>query len=210
MKLIKQILNVPVLALLLLAIFVGYKVSGTNNMAMQPAVVAVIDIDKLFDGLKQNADAKILVKDRAQRNDAELKKRNEKIESLQAELKDIVDPVKQRKMSDEIGLKNLELKAWFASTTRQAEAEKGALLQELYKKICTEISEMALANGYTLVILDDSNPEVEFNPGSRIVPQLQLRQQIHSNNILYVDSKIDITEQLITRMNNEFIAANAN
>lgn len=210
MKLFKQTLNVPVLALLLLAVFVGYKVSGTNNMAMQPAVVAVVDIDKLIKGLKQSADAKIKVKVRAQSNDAELEKRKEKLISLQDELKDIVDQEKRLNISDEIGLKNLELKSWVSSATRQAESEKGALLQELYKKICNEVSAMSKANGYTLVILDDSNPQVEFNPGSRVVPQVQILQQVTSHKILFADPTIDITNQLITRMNNAFKAANAN
>ncbi len=208
MKSLKQTLNVPVLALLLLAVFVGYKVSGTHNTATLPPIVAVVKIQPLFSGLMQRADSKILVKDRAQRIEDELKRRSEELEALEIEFKDIVDTLKQRKMSDDIGLKQLELKSWLNSATIQAEAEKGALLQELYKQICIEVGIMSKANGYNLVILDDSNSQITFNPKSRVVPQVQVLQQVTSHKILYVDPLLDITNQLITRMNNAFVAAN--
>jgi len=210
MKSIKQYLNVPILALLLIALFVGYKVSGTHYTAIQPTVVAVVRIEPLFAGLKQQADAKGQVKERFQRNKEELERRTKEVESLEAELKDIVDIVIRREKSDVIGLKSLELKSWFASTTAQAEFEKGALLQELYKKICDAAKDMAIANGYSLVLLDDSNSQLEFSTSSRISPRVQVEQKVMGHKVLYVDPMLDITDQLKTRMNNEFIAANAN
>ena len=88
MKSIKQTLNVSVLALLLLAVFVGYKVSGTNFTTMQPTVVAVVEINVLFKGLTQRADDKIQIKNRLTKNTAELEKRKAALEALEAELKD--------------------------------------------------------------------------------------------------------------------------
>lgn len=210
MKSLRQILNVPVLALLLLVVFVGYKVSGTHNTTILPPVIAVVRIQPLFDGLKQRADDKISMRDRVQRNKDELKRRNDELEVLQTELIDIVDRVIRQQKGDEIGLKKLELKSWANSASTQAEAKQGALLQELYKKICVEVSAMSKANGYTLVLLDDSNPQIEFTLDSRVPPRIQVSQQVTARKILYVDPGIDITDQLITRMNNEFIAANAN
>ncbi|MCH8822389.1 MAG: OmpH family outer membrane protein [Planctomycetes bacterium] len=210
MKSIKQILNVPILALVLLAIFLGYKVSATHNTAMPPTVVAVVKINALFSGLKQRADDKIQIKDRATKNTKEFDKRKAELIALEAELKDLVDPIKHRKLSDEIGLKRLELKSWFASASAQAELENAALLQELYKKISDAIKDIADANDYNLVLLDDSNPYVRYNKESRMAPELQIWNKIRSQKILYVDPVIDITNQLITRMNNEFMAANAN
>lgn len=210
MKSIKQILNVPILVLLLVAVFVGYKVSGTHYTTMQPTVVAVVRFDPLFKGLMQRADDKIQVEERVQENNDELRKRNDEISALEAELKDIVDRAMRREKSDSIGLKKLELSSWKASASAQAELEKVALLQELYKKICDAVNDIALANGYTLILLDDSNPYVGYKKESRVGPQLQVSQQITSQRILYVDPMIDITDQLTTRMNNDFIAANAN
>lgn len=210
MKSIKQILNVPILALVLLAIFLGYKVTATHNTAMPPTVVAVVKINALFSGLRQRADDKIQIKDRAIKNTKEFDERKAELIALEAELKDVVDPIKHRKLSDEIGLKRLELKSWFASTSAQAELEKAALLQELYKKISDAVDGIANANGYHLVLLDDSNPYVVYSKESRVDPQIQISKQITSQKMLYADPVIDITNQLITRMNNEFMAANAN
>ena len=210
MKSIKQILNVPILALVLLAIFVGHKVSATHYTAAPPTVVTVVKINALFSGLKQRADDKIQIKDRVKKNEDEFEKRRAELEALKAELNEVVDPIKHRKMSDEIGLKKLELKSWFASTSAQAELEKAALLQELYKKISDAINDIAIANSYNLVLLDDSNPYVRYSKESRMAPELQIWNKIQSQKVLYADPGIDITNQLITRMNNEFIAANAN
>ena len=212
MKSIKQILNLPIIALVLLAIFVGYKVSATHYTAAPPTVVAVVKISKLFGvgGLNERADDELQIKDRKTKIEDEFEKRNAELEALKAELKDIVDPIKHRKMSDDIGLMRLELKSWFASASAQAELEKAALLQELYKKISDAVDGIANANGYNLVLLDDSNPYVRYSKESRMAPELQIWNKIKSQKVLYADPGIDITNQLITRMNNEFIAANAN
>lgn len=210
MKSIRQILNVPILALVLFAIFVGYKVSATHYTTAPPTVVAVVKINALFVGLKQRADDKIQIEERVTKNNDEFEKRKAELLALEAELKEVVDPKKHRIISDDIGLKRLELKSWFASASAQAELEKAALLQELYKSVSDAINDIARANGYNLVLLDDSNPYVRYNKESRIAPASQISNKIQSQKVLYADPIIDITDQLMTRMNNEFLAANAN
>jgi len=68
---------------------------------------------------------------------------------------------------------------------------------------------MALTEGYDLVFLDDSSDALPFTRKSRVVPQEQVLQQLVKRKVLFVNPTLDITEDLIMRMNNEFNAAQA-
>ena len=85
-----------------------------------------------------------------------------------------------------------------------AEIEKAVRLQDLYKKIVEAIDTLALSEEYDLVILDDSSEALPFNRNLRVVPQEQVLQQLIKRTVLFVNPTLDITEDLIMRMNNEF------
>ena len=60
MKSMKITMNLPVFVIvLLLAVVAGYEVFAGRAAAPGPAVVAVVRIGPLFDGLKQKADAEV-------------------------------------------------------------------------------------------------------------------------------------------------------
>ncbi len=56
------------------------------------------------------------------------------------------------------------------------------------------------------MIVDDSQGDLGTTEDSRLSREAQVRQQIAARRVLYSAPVVDVTDQLIIRMNNEFKA----
>ena len=210
MKSMKITMNLPVFVIMvLLAVVAGYEVLAGRAAAPGPAVVAVVRIDPLSDGLKQRAEAAAGVAQLLGEIETEVKARQEAIESLREEHKNTVDATEREALADKIALEILKNESWLQTAKQEIELDTAVRLQDLYKKIVDAIETLALTEGYDLVIVDDSGAELPFRRSSRVLPQDQVRQQLTLRKVLFVNPTLDITEDLIMRMNNEFNAAQA-
>ena len=211
MKSMKITVSSPALAsVLLLSVLVGYQVFAGRAMApVSPAVVAVIRIDPLFDGLKQKADAAAAVDRLAGEIESEVQRRQEASDALKEEYSNAVDTTQREALSDKIKLESLKNASWLQTAKQELELDKAVRLQDVYKKIFGAVQTLALTEGYDLVIVDDSGETLPFTRSSRVVPQAQVLQRMTRRKVLFVNPTLDITEDLIMRMNNEFNAAQA-
>ena len=210
MKSMKITMNLPVFVIvILLAVVAGYEVFAGRAAAPGPAVVAVVRIGPLFDGLKQRAEAAAGVDQLLGEIETEVQARKESIEALREEHSNTVDAADRETLADEIALETLKNDFWLQTAKREHELDKAVRLQDLYKKVFDAIQTLALTEGYDLVIVDDSAAELTFERSSRVLPQAQVLQQLAMRKLLFVNPSLDITEDLIMRMNNEFNAAQA-
>ena len=211
MKPTKISLNLPMTAIvLLLAVLVGYEVLAGRAMApVSPPVVAVVRIEPLFDGLKQKADASAAVDRLLSEIEAEVQRRQEATNALKEEHSNAIDAKQREALSDKIALESLKNESWLQTARQELELNKAVYLQDLYKTIYEATNSLALTEGYDLVIVDDSGDALPFNRNARVVPQAQVLQQLNMRKVLFVNPTLDITDDLIMRMNNEFNAAQA-
>ena len=211
MRSMKITVSLPMATIvLLLGVLVGYEVFAGRAMApVSPPVVAVVRIEPLFDGLIQKADATAAVERLRGEIEAEAKKRQEAASALTEQHRNAIDATQREALSDKIALETLKNASWLETAKQELEIEKAVLLQDLYKKIVDGINTLALTEGYDLVIVDDSSEALPFDRSSRIVPQAQVLQKLAMRKVLYVNPTLDVTDDLIMRMNNEFNAAQA-
>ena len=210
MKSMKITMNLPVFVIMvLLAVLVGYEVFAGRTAAPGPAVIAVVRIDPLADGLKQFADANADVARLLGEIEAEAQRRREATKALREQHSNAVDDQQREEFSDNIALERLKNESWSQTAKRELELDKAVRLQDLYKKILDAINTLALSEGYDLVIVDDSGEALPFYRNSRVLPQDQVREKLTRRKVLFVSPTLDITEDLIMRMNNEFNAAQA-
>ncbi len=210
MKSMKITMNLPVFVIMvLLAVMVGYEVFAGRAAAPGPAVIAVVRIDPLFDGLKQTADAEGAIDRLRSEIETEVQTRQAAIETLREEHSNTVDATEREALADNIALETLKNDFWLQTARREHELEKAVRLQDLYKKVFDAIQTLALTEGYDLVIVDDSGAELTFERSSRVLPQVQVCQKLAMRKVLFVNPTLDITEDLIMRMNNEFNDAKA-
>ncbi len=184
----------------------GYHALGQRAVGPAAPVLAVVQINELFDELQQRADARIdlrrlelEIQDKKTRRDAQ-------IAQLEADLEQAVAVARRDKLADELAITRLRMQFWFREATTELEVEKALLLQNLYRSMLEAIEALAAAEGYDMVVIDDSSADLAFDRDTRVPPQVQVLQQIASRKILYRNPALNITLDLATRMNNLYRA----
>ena len=201
----RQMIQLPVVVIaLLLGAIGGHQTLAMRSISSRPPTVAAVRMESLFDGLNERAAAKAEIDALEADIRAEAASRETEIIGMEETLKDIVDDARREPLIDEITLKKLNLKFWLEQTLAELEVEKALRLRLLYINIKKAIKDLAEAEEYDFVVLDDSIEELTFDRDSRIPAQAQIQQQIINSKILYLKSSFDITDDLIMRMNNAF------
>ncbi len=190
-----------------LAVSIAYLAGARRPAAPTPPTIATVRMQPLFDGLLERAEAKTEVDTLEDGFRAEQRTRQASIAALQEKLDQANGAKQRRSIQEQLDLKSLELRFWLQEAANELESEKALRLIYLYRNIKTAIQSLAETEGYDLVFLDNSMDEPTFDREARIAPQLQVLGQITSRNILYLNSTLDVTEDLISRMNNEYRAA---
>jgi len=172
------------------------------GMAMQarPTAVCVVDVNRVITAL-----------DEAPELDAEL---NTKRESIQSEINDRSGELKRLQEDlallqegsdafntrvEELRRKSYELQ-FYAKYEEAAMAQEKALLYEaLYKKIVDSAGKAAQENGYDLVLYKDR--PTSFAQGK---DDKAIRALLGLRKVIWSSPELDLTDQVILRMNNEF------
>ncbi|MHC4217329.1 MAG: OmpH/Skp family outer membrane protein [Planctomycetota bacterium] len=202
-----QRFNLPMVMLALaLGTIAAYQALAQRGAGISPPIIAAVRIEPLFDGLQQRAEAKMQISALEDDLVAEQGRRQEALNAKELELEDVVAATRREELGDEIGLERLKHQFWFQEAQAELEVDKAVRLQNLYRSIKKAIAEMAEAEGYDMVVLNDSSDDVPFDREVRVPAQIQILQQITNRKILYLKPTIDVTDDLIVRMNNEFRA----
>ena len=70
-------------------------------------------------------------------------------------------------------------------------------------RLPTKAKAQARAEGYDeIVLVDDSASEIRTENNAQVSLQAQVLQQISTRRVLFAKNTIDITDQVIVRMNN--------
>ena len=188
-------------------VIAGYQALAQRGAAISPPIIATVRIEPLFDGLHQRAEAKTVISALEEKLIAKQGGRQEIINELEIELEDVVAANRREELTDKIALERMKLQFWFQQARMELEVEKALRLQELYKSVKEAIADLAEAEGYDIVMLNDASDELPFDRESRMPAQLQILQQIAGRKLLYLSPATDVTDDLIVRMNNAYRAA---
>jgi Skp family chaperone for outer membrane proteins len=209
-------LNVSsILLIALLLALIGYQAIGERPIRKQSAIVATVDLQRVFDGLEQRNDAVRKLQQMHADFQAERKEREGRINAMRDELRELVRaagqnqplPAEAQRLEEQMVLKHLRYQAWMRFMNDKFDVEYSLMLQDLFRTVRNAASTMADIEGYDLILLDDSKEELMVNPESRQTREAQIRQQMTARSILYARDAIDVTADLVERMNNEFRAA---
>ncbi len=201
----RQTIQLPVVAIaLVLGAIGGHQALAPRSISSRPPNMAAVRMGSLFDGLNERAAAKAEIEALEADIRAQAVSREAQIKGMEEELQDIIDDARREPLTDEIALKKLNLKFWLKQALAELEVEGALRLKLLYINIKKAIKDLAEAEEYDIIVLDDSIEEPTFERDSRIPAQAQVQQQIITSKILYLESSFDITDDLIMRMNNAF------
>lgn len=169
---------------------------GAAVLAPRPAVVATVNLEKVFNTINLQAT-----------REAQLKGMVERMKAREAELENAVKEVESELDSFEAGSKSAieaqnrvqaavgEFRAFVQFSRLKLEAEEAKFMRETYLAIRDAAGRYAASNGIDLVLLDDSIPEFQSGTADRTV------QQISNRRVLFANGSLDISDALIAFMN---------
>ena len=198
------------------ALVIGYAPAIAQQGGTKPTVIATVQLSVVLEKLDQRAEAEANlnamgadVRNDEAKKKAELTKMQADLDDMRKAANDGSAPPEAIALQEQLALKSLQYQAWQRFTMDKVDIEKALQWQELYRNIKSAAAQMASANGYDLVLVDDSQGELQTSPDSRTPRAQQIFSQIVSRRMLYANPTLDITDDLITRMNNAHKAAGA-
>ncbi len=211
-------INGPTLILLAILIaMLGYQ-AGAERLGQQqdPATIATINLTKVMEGLEQRSESEVKLDQMRRDFEAERDRRQRRIQTMETEMREKQQQVREeragmdelQRIEERIALESLNFQAWLRFQTDRIDVEKALLWQDLYRAVRRATGEMARSERYDLVIYDNTDEELFINPESRMSREMQVQQQMVSRMLIHASSSLDITTELVERMNNQYRAGN--
>lgn len=178
-------------------------VAGRSMMApIGPAVIATVDLEKAFNSLEERAQARAdLEAIHARLLDRQTELR-ENVEALQQDIESYAPGSNaQQRALEEYTLAAYELQGFQEYAQRKIDAEGARMIAALYDKIKKAAAGMAREAGYDLVFVDDSKAALPTG-----VSEAEMTRQISARRMIYANPMLDVTDDLVTRMNNAYAA----
>lgn len=191
-------------SLLIVAAILGFGALGLASAAQalkgRPTAVAVCDITRAFDALKEKAQVEADLQTRTQNlQQLENDKKNE-LRQLQSDLELLAPdtPAFEQKQM-ELERKSVELQAWAAYESAKLQRERAVQIEGLYRKMVDAIGRVAKENGFDIVLYKE--PAINFRGAKpeQLAPLIQMRK------VLYTADNLDITDLVLNTLNNEFV-----
>jgi len=167
----------------------GTRVAVVNIPTVSENYKKTADLEAYFDGVR----GRLTEQRDALRNKIDMLGR-----SLQEELKPGTDEFIARQK--ELALAQAELQWFMDSESKRVERGLSNSLREIFDDIQTVVKEIAEARGYDIVLASDELPDEPAESAT------QVRQQILLQKVLYWKPQVDITDEVVARLNAQYEA----
>lgn len=178
-------------------------VTATGLMSTPPkgATIAVVDLEKLINGLDEKKSKAEQFQKAFEAKKAELEAMKGKIDEKQAALNAMPAGPNKGKAAEELQDMVIrgEIEAQLAN--RKLDSQQADLFHQLYTKVDEAIQQLAKQNGYHMVLVSDEAAKVPKGNSETVLRGITMKR------MLFVDDTLDITEDVIKFMNNAFAAA---
>lgn len=193
------------------AVFFGLQAAsgraGVGPAPATPSAVAVVDVTQITGALTETKDLIAAQKERFDSYRKQVEQANTDAKAAEADAKDAVeknDPSRNAKIAKAIEA-DAQAQARNNALLKVKDIEEGATKQAIYDKIIAAVNAVAEEQGLDLVMLDDR--PLRARDGSS---QDAVMGAVTARKVLYARSRLDITKDVITRMNNDYAAQKKN
>lgn len=163
---------------------------------------AVVNVAKVFEEIEERLNWDIRIESLRASIESEARDRSQAMERRLKESEESTDPDARQKIRDEVALMQLRLEQWGNAKTREIDREESLKWRSIYRNLLRETERVADAEGIDIVLVDDSVGELRTENNAQVSLQAQVLQQVSNRRVLFAKETIDITDQVIIRMNN--------
>ncbi len=179
---------------------------STRLAAQPPTAIAIMNLKKLFDGLTEFAEKMTVLKEQKEASAKQLSDIEEQIKKLDTELELIKDkdsPDRLKKVGQKIVL--IEQGKVLKNVLQQVlDIQAGAVTRGMYNKSIEAAEKLMKTDGWDMVLVDDRGISPPEKVGERGITVGEVDQVIQQRQIIAAVERVDITDSLITMMNNEY------
>lgn len=202
----KSLINWPAIVLAVaFCALAGYQTMAMRELArLQPAVVATVDIERVFAQIEERVAAEGTLDTVRQQARSETEAKARALRALEEELE--LHPTtsdKYQEILERLSLQAHDYRAFVEFSRRKIEFEEAQTLRRIYGSIKAAIRDEASSNGYDIVFVNDSLGEVPM------ADVAETSRQISARRMLYTNPALDITDAIVARMNAAFKAGAA-
>ena len=172
-----------------------------GRAAPPPPVIAFVDMSKVIEALDENAALSKELTDFGKQLEQELEKERKALEDERESAKLMPDGQERRAKNEDLARRTIVLGANKDVSERLFGMRRINAIQTLYEKVDAAAGKLAKDRGYTIVLANDENLPIPRDDVEGFQRATALKR------VLYVDPRHDMTEDLITVMNNEWAAA---
>lgn len=174
--------------------------------AAPPTAVAIVNLKKLFDGLTEFADKMAVLKEQKDASAKQLDDITDQIKKLDTELdamKDKDSPERLRKLGQKVVL--IEQGKALKNVLQQVlDIQAGAVTRGMYTKTIEAADKLMRQDGWDIIMVDDRAITPPEKVGERGILVGEVDTVIQQRQILTAVDRVDITDALITMMNNNY------
>ncbi|MAA53149.1 MAG: hypothetical protein CMJ41_09085 [Phycisphaerae bacterium] len=185
--------------LLASALLAGVQAVAVHALPLlTPTVVGTVDLEGTFNGLQEWDQLQVSLSQRADGMQEELNRRQEELEGLEADLEDYPESSDKFKQAmKRYQMAAIELQGYVQFQQQKQKRYNDDKIFELYDKIKMSAKALADAEGYDIILVDDSIVAIPENSENILA-------QISSRRVLFARGEMDVTDRLIEVMNSEY------
>ncbi len=175
--------------------------AGASAMqSAKPVSLGLINIEKVINSLDELKDLQARVDTLVATRRKVVDDMSAQVEKLQGELRLAPEGSAQRlAKSRELQELTYKLRVETEVAVAIIDGEKGGIYADLFRKITDSSQRFAERNGFEMILSSDAIAETP-----RGGTEAQIKNFIVSRRVIYNSNSIDVTDQLITMMNNEY------
>lgn len=185
--------------LLTSALLVGVQAVAVHALPLlSPTVVGTVDLEATFNGLEEWSQVQVSLTKRGDKMQDEIKRRQDELESLEADLEDYPQgSAKFKEAMKRYQMAAIELQGYVQFQQRKHQRFNDKTIFDLYDKIKLAARTLADEHGYDIILVNDSVVEIPENSENILA-------QISSRRVLFARQQMDVTDQLIESMNSTY------
>jgi len=169
------------------------------NRALPDPTIATISIAEVINGLEEIQQRQNELRGFISERDAKIRKIEQEFESTKSEFDILPDGAEKRNLAEQLERLRVQRELEEKLAGVLVDRRRGEIFAELFDKIDASVRELAEGRGYTLVLTNDDESGMPSAPTEQ-----QARAAIYGRRVMYADDAVDITDELVEKMNNQW------
>lgn len=172
-----------------------------QNAGAAAGAVAVVDLERVINNLDERVARENELKSFIAQRRSVIEQKQQRLKQLEDELGLLPEGAQARQAkAEEVVRARIDVESEQRILEQLLQVKRGEVFKILFEHVLDGVQRLAQARGYRLVLSNDANAALQSGTDQ------QLQIQMVSRRVLFADSALDISDDLVQMLNNEWAA----